>query len=200
LFRSKRSKTIEKKRKGKKTESTSKTLTPTKPSLLATVTVYEKSAVSELYEGPWRRIEELKTNYEKVDKLHYKIPDLLNELRGLQNAMWKNKQIVLRQTKRRLISERKDQPMQEKLRLSAEVYSKIKTDEDEYKILSEENEIAIFPIGQWEHAGETFGSFMSALRTEKIQELFPHCWKILQLWDRPPEDFAEDAKVQETKV
>jgi len=100
--RAKRVVKIEKKGKKKKAETILKTVTPTKPSQLATVAPAERSIVSELYETPWDNFAQMEEAFKKRNPFEIKFPELLKKLREVNNLMWSQKQKVLRATRHRI--------------------------------------------------------------------------------------------------
>jgi hypothetical protein len=86
----------------KKDKKVQKTVTPTKPSQLATVAPAERQLVSELYESPWDQLSRMDEAFQKRNAFQIKFPELLKKLREQNNLMWSQKQKVLRATRHRI--------------------------------------------------------------------------------------------------
>jgi len=173
-----------KKRKFEKTNRRTKekltTVSATKPSVLKTVLPFEKSAVEELWEEPWKKLEVLRLLFEKTKPHLVDRSSLLKKIRKIIDDQWRNKQVVLRQTKHRTVPLGPTARFNENINNTAKVLSVIKT-EDAYLsyIAQKERTVAIFPVGPFVDGKETHTSFIAFLNSEG-KERYPMCSAILQ--------------------
>jgi hypothetical protein len=89
-------------RKGK-TQSSFTTIKATKPSLITTVAPWERDAVAELYDNPWKAFTDLEKEYNNIPALERNYVDLSRRLTAIINEEWSNKQMILRKTNHRLV-------------------------------------------------------------------------------------------------
>jgi hypothetical protein len=107
-------------------KAVSKAVTPTKPSLLATVAPWERNAISELYERSWDDEKYLVDGFRKLHPLDRDYNSFGKKLSEVINEQWGSKQKVLRQTSHRLAGYPGDQndPLYKKLNWCRETLRK----------------------------------------------------------------------------
>jgi hypothetical protein len=174
--------TLERKGRGKKKETTS-SVNATKPSALKSVIAFERNAVAEIYEAPWKDIEALKQQYAALPPQDVDRTKLLKKLRAAITAQWSSKTQVLKQTRHRVIRGGPNSKLQEDLTLTQNELGKIKSEEDYLVYITQkEKSIAIFPPGKFVTGGRTFTSFVAFLREDKTDS-YTHAKAILALHD-----------------
>jgi hypothetical protein len=91
-----------KKGRGGKITSSFSTIKPTKPTMLTTVANWEKSAIYELYEDPWKDLYILRDEYMSTNPLDRPYNQYVKRISVIIDQEWTNKQVLLRKTSHRL--------------------------------------------------------------------------------------------------
>jgi len=171
--------------KGKNSKTKSVPVSATKPSQLRTVLPYEKSAVSEFWETPWREIEALRVTYTGQSPEQVNRSELVKKLKLAINSEWKAKSAVLKQTKHRMVPVGPNSTLRENLANTQRELAKFKTEESylEY-ITQKERSIPVFPIGEYTDGKDVHTSFVSFLRTEIGRDKFPICCSLLSTYEK----------------
>jgi len=179
--RAKRVVKVEKKGR-QKGQVSSKTVTPTKPSQLATVAPAERSLVSELFEKPWEDLAKMEAAFIAKNPFTLKFSELLEQLRKLNNAMWSQKQKVLRATRHRIDYEVGNKVITELTRklTNVRVYLSNITDYSTLIVFYQTVEKGcpiIDNFGKIQIKDETFHSLIALLKSEK-GNMYPTALKI----------------------
>jgi hypothetical protein len=171
--------------KGKKKTHT-ETLTPTKPSLLATVGPWERNAISEMYEGPWIHEKRLVEEFKKIPHLDRNYVQFRKELSRLFESQWASKQKVLRSTTHRLggYPGQKEDPLFKKLnwiRDSLKEFGSV--DQLPSVVLADFDPHALIPGYQLLREDGSAVSFPTYLTEDEGKRRFPHTVSLMMQYE-----------------
>lgn len=165
----------------------SQTVTPTKPSQLATVAPWERLSISELYERSWEEERCLIEDFKKVHHLDRDYIGFRKKLSGVFEKQWGSKQSILRATTHRLAGypgDRND-PLYRKLNWVRDTLRQFSSLESLPREMSLDfNPSMLIPKSQIVSEDGKAYPYLQYLNGEEGKDRFPATCQLLDAWER----------------
>jgi hypothetical protein len=169
-----------------RSKTVSQTVTPTKPSQLATVAPWERSSVAELYEQAWEEERSLVEEFKKVPHLERDYIGFRKKLSGVFERQWGGKQTILRSTAHRLGGYPGDQtdPLFRKLNWVRDIlkqYGSLETIPD--AMVSDFNPSMLLPRNHVVTSEGKAVHYLPYLSSEEGKDRFPATCQLIDAWE-----------------
>jgi len=184
-FKRKTRRTLQKTKRGG-SSTIIESVDPTKPSQLATVAPWEREAVAEIYEYPWKSQKNSVDAFEKKAPLERNYNQFGHEISEIIASQWEAKQRVLRATKHRIEAypDNRGDPLFKKLNWVRDKLSAVALlEEISPDSRGEFTPYSILPprISKGKELEPTLISVL--FKDGRLATYFPHCARLLAQWE-----------------
>jgi len=165
--------------------STTATVDATKPSQLATVGAWERDAISELYERPWKNEHTLLQKFIETPGIERNYSEFASKLMQILDDQWASKQQVLRRTRHRveLYPEDRDASQWKKLNWIRKILTEFTTlDRIPTKYLVEFNPIPLIGVEKVSLPDGFVHTISGLYESKKLSSIYPSCDVLLRSW------------------
>jgi len=174
------------KTKSKSVKDVAQSIDPTKPSQLATVASWEKESIREVFDEPWQKEESFIKKFELIKPIDRNYVELGREISQIFDEQWKNKQKVLRLTRRRLelVATKAEEPKWKQLNAMREYLTsignigRIKDYEVPYFIPHE-----LFSEEKITTVDGFISPIVSLYKDKTLRKYYPSTQGLLEAWD-----------------
>jgi hypothetical protein len=181
----------------KTTRGRSKTVqqvvTPTKPSQLATVAQWERSAITELYEKPWLAEKDIVENFKQKSPIDRDYVDFRKKLSVIFERQWAVKQQVLRATAHRLkgYPGEQSEPLYRKLNWCREWLRSVNTMASiPVPAVPDFDPTTLIPSFTQETSDGRTVTVLSYIRCTEGKDLYPATSRLIEEWESLQAAFA----------
>jgi len=169
-----------------KSKTVTETVSPTKPSQLATVTPWERDAVTELFEKAWIDEKKLVSEFGELRPLDRNYIEFSKQLTKLFETQWGQKQVVLKKTQHRLAAYPGDKGDQlyKKLNWARTTFSQWGSIEAvPGDLISDYDPANLVAVGVYHHGGQSIPA-LTFLRSEPGRDAYPQMGRLFDSYEK----------------